>query len=73
MVEPPRLVGEDPNQPVLNSSGDFIDGASTFWSSGDGGEVTKGGAGELLLSRDPAGPSPRVLWTNSGVGGEGGF
>jgi type IV pilus assembly protein PilY1 len=55
------------NAPAIDSStGNILSTASTYWSSGDGGAVEKGGMGQLLANR---GPTLRTIKTNSGTGG----
>ena len=49
--------------PVLDSNNQIKDSAKSYWSSeADGKQVTKGGAGEVLLRRT----EPRKLFTNLG-------
>ncbi|UCD71557.1 MAG: hypothetical protein JSW70_00800 [Syntrophobacterales bacterium] len=51
--------------PVLDSRGRIIDSAVSFWGSAerDGGEVERGGVGQLLLNRTV----PRMIYTYTGI------
>jgi type IV pilus assembly protein PilY1 len=62
------LVDKNGNPAIDSGSGAINETASTFWSSNDGGDVTRGGVGGLLAARDLV-ARPRTLFTNTGTGG----
>ena len=51
--------------PVLDPRGRILDSAASFWGGGDrdGGEVERGGVGEILLNRG----EPRKIYTYLGI------
>jgi type IV pilus assembly protein PilY1 len=51
--------------PVIDSKGRILDSAVSFWGGGDrdGGEVERGGVGQILLSRS----SQRMIYTYTGI------
>jgi type IV pilus assembly protein PilY1 len=51
--------------PVLDSRGRILDSAVSFWGSAenDGGEVEKGGVGQILLAR----ATQRLIYTHTGI------
>ncbi|NQX88987.1 MAG: hypothetical protein HRT77_10015, partial [Halioglobus sp.] len=62
------LVDAD-GEPALDaSSGEFLEGTRTFWSSGDdSGNVRQGGVGEVLIETDPA---SRTVLIDTGTGSD---
>ncbi|MGH7273114.1 MAG: PilC/PilY family type IV pilus protein, partial [Nitrospiria bacterium] len=53
--------------PATDPDGSFLDTAISYWSTvPDGGEVDKGGVGEVLLNRDFNG-NPRDIYTHLGA------
>ncbi|MCR9106134.1 MAG: PilC/PilY family type IV pilus protein [Gammaproteobacteria bacterium] len=64
--EAPQVVDRNGDLAINASNGEIINDADTFWSTDDGGFVSKGGVGGLLAARDPA---TRTLYTNTGSSG----
>lgn len=60
----PMLVSES-GDPVLSSDGTFIEGTSSFWSSGDARDASSGGVVSQLAE-----PEDRIIYTRSEATGE---
>ena len=63
----PVIVDKNGDPAFNPATGGFLDTASSFWSTNDGGSVDAGGVGGLLAARDPA---TRNILTNTGPNGE---
>jgi type IV pilus assembly protein PilY1 len=58
------------NQPALDSRGQFLESSRSHWSSSaDGGDVEKGGVGEILLNRSSARNIYTYMGTDSNLTG----